>query len=107
MDKPKHRPLKLDANLIAQFCTAATDIFIEIVKSQDPQLRQTIDGAIGSGGEIEITAHNKAERITVTLLGPSGQRHVIFDDIVSLTEEGDEEPKRQIADASHKHHGGA
>jgi hypothetical protein len=86
MDKPQLKAVNLDANLLGQFWTSAADVFIEIVKSQDPQVRQSIDRSISSGGDVEITAHNQAGRITVTLIEESGRRYVIFDDMVSLTE---------------------
>jgi hypothetical protein len=86
MDKAQIKPVNLDANLLGQFWTSAADVFIEIVKSQDPEVRQSIDRSISCGGDVEITAHNQAGRITVTLIQDSGQRHVIFDDVVSLTE---------------------
>jgi hypothetical protein len=73
------RDVNLDANLLGQFWTSAADVFIEIVKSQDPEVRQSIDRSISSGGDIEITAHNQPGRITVTLIEESGQRQVIFD----------------------------
>jgi hypothetical protein len=34
---------------------------------------------IDDGGDIEITAHNQAGTITVTLVEASGLRHVLFD----------------------------
>jgi hypothetical protein len=95
MDKTQLKPVNLDANLLGQFWTSAADVFIENVKSQDPEVRQSIDRWISSGGDVEITAHNQAGRITVTLIEESGRRHVIFDDMVSLTEgeEPTESPK--------------
>ena len=86
MDKPQLKAVNLDANLLGQFWTSAADVFVEIVKSQDAELRQSIDRSISCGGDIEITAHNQAGRITVTLIEESGQRHVIFDDMIGLAE---------------------
>jgi hypothetical protein len=40
---------------------------------------QAIDAVIDDGGDIEITAHNPAGTITVTLVEASGLRHVLFD----------------------------
>jgi hypothetical protein len=40
---------------------------------------QAIDAVIDDGGDIEITAHNQAGTITVTLVEASGLRHVLFD----------------------------
>ena len=60
MDKTQLKPVNLDANLLGQFWTSAADVFIEIVKSQDPEVRQSIDRSISSGGDVEITAHNQA-----------------------------------------------
>jgi hypothetical protein len=68
MDKPQLKAVNLDANLLGQFWTSAADVFVEIVKSQDAELRQSIDRSISSGGDIEITAHNQAGRITVKLI---------------------------------------
>jgi hypothetical protein len=34
-------------------------VFIEIVKSQDPEVRQSIDRSISSGGDVEITAQRE------------------------------------------------
>jgi hypothetical protein len=58
MDKTQLKPVNLDANLLGQFWTSAADVFIENVKSQDPEVRQSIDRWISSGGDVEITAHN-------------------------------------------------
>ena len=85
----KDNVVKLNANLIAQFWTAAADVFIAVAKAQDPQLRQFIDDKVSSGWDIEITAHNQAGRITVTLVDPSGHRQILFDDMVSLADEGE------------------
>src|SRR6187200_3461518 len=86
MDKTQLKPVNLDANLLGQFWTSAADVFIETVKSQDSEVRPSIDRWISSGGDVEITAHNQAGRITVTLIEESGHRQVIFDDMVGLTE---------------------
>ena len=40
MDKTQLKPVNLDANLLGQFWTSAADVFIEIVKSQDSEVRQ-------------------------------------------------------------------
>jgi hypothetical protein len=40
MDKPQLKPVNLDVNLLSQFWTSAADVFIEIVKSQDSEVRQ-------------------------------------------------------------------
>jgi hypothetical protein len=39
----------------------------------------SFDAVIDDGGDIEITAHNQAGTITVTLVEASGLRHVLFD----------------------------
>jgi hypothetical protein len=52
-------------------------------------LRQFIDDKVSAGWDIEITAHNQAGRITVTLVDPSGHRQILFDDMVSLADEGE------------------
>ena len=61
-----------------QFWTAAADLLIQIASVQ-PKMGQAIDAVIDDGGDIEITAHNQADRITVTLVEASGLRHIWFD----------------------------
>jgi hypothetical protein len=61
-----------------QFWTAAGDLLIQIASVQ-PKMGQAIDAVIDDGGDIEITAHNQAGTITVTLVEASGLRHVLFD----------------------------
>jgi hypothetical protein len=90
MNDPKENVVKFDAKLIAQFWTAAADVFMAVVKAQNPQLRQFIDDKVSSGWDIEITAHNQAGRITVTLVDPTGHRQILFDDMVSLADEGEQ-----------------
>ena len=70
--------LMRDANFSDQFWTTAGDVLIETVKVY-PKIRQAVYAVIDAGGDIEITAHNQARRITVTLVEPSGLRHVVFD----------------------------
>ena len=54
-----------------QFWTAAADLLIQIASVQPK---------FDDGGDIEITAHNQAGTITVTLVEASGGlRHVLFD----------------------------
>src|SRR6476620_917223 len=60
-----------------QFWTAAAHV-IQIGRVQ-PKIGQAVDFVIDDGGDIEITAHNQAGRITVTLVEASGPRHVLFD----------------------------
>ena len=69
-------PAAQKPNPIDQFWTAASDVLIEIAKRQ-PHIQQVIGPVIAAGGEIEITAHNQAGRISVVLAGPSGLRHVV------------------------------
>jgi hypothetical protein len=61
-----------------QFWTAAAHLLIQIASVQ-PKMGQAIDAVIDDGGDIEITAHNQAGTITVTLVEASGLRHVLFD----------------------------
>ena len=61
-----------------QFWTAAAHLLIQIARVQ-PKIGQAVDAVIDDGGDIEITAHNQADRITVTLVEASGLRHVLFD----------------------------
>ena len=70
--------LMRDANFSDQFWTTAGDVLIETVKVH-PKIRQAVYAVIDAGGDIEITAHNQARRITVTLVEPSGVRHIVFD----------------------------
>ena len=61
-----------------QFWTAAANVLIQIAEVQ-PKIGQAVDAVIDDGGDIEITAHNQADRITVTLVEASGLRHIWFD----------------------------
>jgi hypothetical protein len=61
-----------------QFWTSAGDILIDIVNDQ-PTIEQAVHTVIAAGGDVEITAHNEPDSITVTLVEPSGLRHVLFD----------------------------
>ena len=69
----------IDTNPSDQFWTAAADLLVQIARVQ-PKIGQAVDVVIDDGGDIEITAHNQAGRITVTLVEASGLRHVLFDD---------------------------
>ena len=61
-----------------RFWTSAGDLLSGIVSVQ-PTYAQAIQAVIAGGGDIEITAHNEADRITVTLVEASGLRQVVFD----------------------------
>ena len=61
-----------------QFWTSAGDLLSSIVSVQ-PTYAQAINAVIAGGGDIEITAHNDPDRITVTLVESSGLRQVVFD----------------------------
>ena len=61
-----------------QFWTSAGNLLSSIVRFQ-PTYAQAINAVIAGGGDIEITAHNEPDRITVTLVEASGLRHVVFD----------------------------
>ena len=63
---------------IDRFWTSAGDLLSSIVSVQ-PTYAQAIDAVIAGGGDIEITAHNEPDRITVTFVETSGLRHVVFD----------------------------
>ena len=54
-------------NPVDQFWTAAEHVLIQIARVQ-PKIGQAVDSVIDDGGDIEITAHNQAGRITVTLV---------------------------------------
>ena len=57
---------------------SAGDLLSSIVRVQ-PAYAQAINAVIAEGGDIEITAHNDPDRITVTLVESSGLRQVVFD----------------------------
>jgi hypothetical protein len=61
-----------------RFWTSAGDLLSRIVSVQ-PTYAQAINAVIAGGGDIEITAHNDPDRITVTLVESSGLRQVVFD----------------------------
>ena len=61
-----------------QFWKSAGNLLSSIVRFQ-PTYAQAINAVIAGGGDIEITAHNDPDRITVTLVEASGLRHVVFD----------------------------
>ena len=63
-----------------RFWKSAGDLLSSIVSVQ-PAYAQAINAVIAGGGDIEITAHNEPDRITVTLVDPSGLRQVVFDTI--------------------------
>ena len=76
----REEPDKLDRNPDAghQFWTAAGDVFIKIARDQ-PDIQQLVYAVIDAGGDIEITAHNREGRISVTVAEPSGRKYVVFD----------------------------
>ena len=61
-----------------QFWKSAADLLNGIVSVQ-PTYAQAIHAVVAAGGDIEITAHNEPDRITVTLVESSGLRQVVFD----------------------------
>ena len=61
-----------------RFWKSAGDLLSSIVSVQ-PTYAQAIQAVIAGGGDIEITAHNEPNRITVTLVEASSLRHVVFD----------------------------
>lgn len=83
VEEPDDPQSARNTNPIDQFWTAAGDVLIEIVKRQ-PDIQKMIDPVVDAGGDIEITAHNRAGRISLTLAGPSGLRHVVFADARQL-----------------------
>jgi hypothetical protein len=76
VDEPEIAPT---TNPIDQFWNAAGDVLIEVVNRQPP-IRTILERVIEAGGDIEITAHNQAGRISITLAGPSGLRHIVLAD---------------------------
>ena len=79
VDEPDEFQSTCNTNPVDQFWTAAGDVLIEVVNRQ-PRIRTIVEGVINAGGDIEITAHNQAGRISVTLAGPSGLRHIVLAD---------------------------
>ena len=73
-------PDNLDRNpdAVHRFWTAAGDVFIRIARDE-PDIQQLVYAVIDAGGDIEITAHNREGRISVTVAEPSGRRYVVFD----------------------------
>ena len=80
VDDPQPAP---KTNPVDQFWAAAGDILIEIVR-REPGIQRIIHPVIDAGGDIEVTAHNQAGKISVTLAGPSGLRHVVLADARQL-----------------------
>ena len=71
--------LSIDADPPTQrFWTSAGDLLSSLVSVQ-PTYAQAIHAVIAEGGDVEITAHNEPDRITVTLVESSGLRCVVFD----------------------------
>ena len=60
------------------FWTSAGDILIDLANIQS-HIGQAVYDVIAAGGDIEITAHNEPDTITVTLVKPTGSRQVLFD----------------------------
>jgi len=61
-----------------QFWNRAGDILIDVANVQS-FIGQAVHDVITAGGDIEVTAHNEPDRITITLVKPSGLRQVVFD----------------------------
>ena len=70
--------LKRDVSASDQFWTRAGDILIDVANVQS-SIEQAVYAVIAAGGDIEVTAHNEPDRVTVTLVEPSGLRQVVFD----------------------------
>ena len=70
--------LDRDLDAVHRFWTAAGDVFIRIARDE-PDIQQLVYAVIDAGGDIEITAHNREGRISVTVAEPSGRRYVVFD----------------------------
>jgi hypothetical protein len=68
----------IDANPSDQFWTSAGDVLIDIANVQS-SIAQVVHDVVAAGGDVEITAHNEPDSITVTLVEPSGLRQVLFD----------------------------
>jgi hypothetical protein len=68
---------------INQFWIAASEVFTEIVKRR-PDIQEVVGWVIDAGGDIEITAHNQAGKISLTLADSSGDRQVVLEDARQL-----------------------
>jgi hypothetical protein len=68
---------------INQFWIAACEVFTEIVKRR-PDIQEVVGWVIDAGGDIEITAHNQAGKISLTLADSSGDRQVVLEDARQL-----------------------
>jgi hypothetical protein len=75
-EEPDKVDLKSDA--VHRFWTAAGDVFIKIARDQ-PNIQQLVFAVVDAGGDIEITAHNREGRISVTVAEQSGRKYVVFD----------------------------
>lgn len=63
---------------VHRFWIAAGDVFIKIARDQ-PDIQQLVYTVVDAGGDVEITAHNREGRISVTVAEPSGRKYVVFD----------------------------
>jgi hypothetical protein len=72
-DEPDRNP-----DAVHRFWTAAGDVLIKIARDQ-PDIQQLVYAIVDAGGDIEITAHNREGRISVTVTEPSGRKYVVFD----------------------------
>jgi hypothetical protein len=73
LDNPDQKP-----DAVHRFWTAAGDVFIKIARDQ-PDIQQLVYAIVDAGGDIEITAHNREGRISVTVAESSGRKYVVFD----------------------------
>jgi hypothetical protein len=78
IDREGYDNLDRKHDAVHRFWTAAGDVFIKIARDQ-PDIQQLVYAVIDAGGDIEITAHNREGRISVTVAEPSGRKHVVFD----------------------------
>jgi hypothetical protein len=71
--------IDIDPNLARDhFWTSASDVLIDVANVQ-AAIGQAVHDGVAAGGDIEVTAHNEPERITITLVEPSGARQILFD----------------------------
>ena len=71
-DNPDQKP-----DAVHRFWTAG-DVFIKIAREK-PDIQQLVYAIVDAGGDIEITAHNREGRISVTVAEKSGRKYVVFD----------------------------
>ncbi|HET7239277.1 MAG TPA: hypothetical protein VFI76_09630 [Terrimicrobiaceae bacterium] len=78
IDRKEPNTLERKSDPVDRFWSAAGDVFIKIARDR-PDIQQLVFAVIDAGGDIEITAHNREGRISVTVAEASGRKYVVFD----------------------------